>query len=142
MRRILYVCFFLAVAVLVSGCSQQSTPAATPTPTPSPVLTTLIPASAATTQGPASQKHVDLSALQSGSDIIVRYTGGTDAADLTALVISVQSFTLQTRNEREENPVIGQRYIFPQMGTPDPDLVTVTGIFRDGIEQVLLQAKV
>jgi len=28
------------------------------------------------------------------------------------------------------------------MGTPDPDIVTVTGIFRDGTEEQLLQTKV
>jgi hypothetical protein len=146
MRRILYVCILLVVAVLVSGCSQQSQPAVTPAPTPAqtpgPVLTTLVPAFTATTLSPASQKHVDISALQSGSDIIVRYAGGVDAMDLTSLVINIQSYNGQALNEREENPVVGQQYVFPQMGTPDLDVVTVTGIFRDGSEQVLLQTKV
>lgn len=142
MRLILCACLLITAAVLISGCSQQSPPAVTPVPTLSPERTAVVPVSAATITGPVAPKQIDISAFQSGSDVIVKYTGGADAADLTALVISVQSFTMQNRNEREENPVIGQQYVFPQMGTASPDVVTVTGIFRDGTEQELLQTEV
>ena len=77
-----------------------------------------------------------------GGDIVVRYRGSAEAADLMALVIRVDSFSGQSDTEREENPVIGQQYLFPAMGTPDPDVVTVTGIFRDGTQEQLLQTKV
>ena len=59
-----------------------------------------------------------------------------------ALVIRVDSFSGQSDTEREENPVVGQQCLFPAMDTPDPDVVTVTGIFRDGTQEQLLQTKV
>jgi hypothetical protein len=138
MGQIHFVFLFLVIAIVVSGCSQQSPPVVTPTPS----LTTL-PVATDTTPVPAAKKQIDVSALQSGSDIIVRYNGGVDSADLAALEISIQSYNnLQSQNERENNPVTGQRYVFPNMGTASQNTVTVTGIFRDGTKQTLLQTKV
>ena len=139
MRRILFACLLLVVAVLVSGCSQQPAPVVTPVPTTLPPIATPVPVSTITT---TYQKHIDIAASQDGSDIIVRYDGGADASRLTALEIAVVSYNMQTRNEVEQNPVVGQKYVFPQMGSADPDLVTVTGVFSDGSRQKLVETKV
>ncbi len=140
MRRIFYVLLFLVIAILVSGCTQQPAPVVTPTPTPEPEVTAT-PVSTEPT--PVPQKQIDVSAFQTGSDVVVRYTGGADAADLVALEISVQSYdNLKSQNERENNPVIGQRYVFPNMGTVGQNMVTVTGVFSDGTKQTLVQTKV
>jgi hypothetical protein len=145
MGRILYALLFLViVAVLVSGCSQTPAPAATPVPTPDLTLAT-VPVPEETvpiTSSPPAKKQIDISASQSGSDIVIRYTGGVDAADLVSLDIKINNNVQEVVTERENNPVPGQRYVFPHMGTPDPDLVTVNGIFKDGTSQMLLQTKV
>jgi hypothetical protein len=140
MGRILYISFLLVIAVLLaSGCSQPSAPAATPVQTPVPVLTTppLPPV-----QTSLPEKNVDVSAEQSGNDIIVKYTGGASAADLASINIRIVNANNAVVEETETSPVIGQRYTFPYIGTFDPDLVTVKGTFKDGTEKLLLQKNV
>ena len=138
MRIPVIACIALILLFVCIGCTQQSAP---PTSLPTPEITVVTPQASSAAATPVS-RQIDITAEQSGSDIVVRYRGGADAGDLTALIITVQSFTQQTRTEREDKPNIGQQYIFPQMGTPDPDGVTVIGVFKDGSQQTLLQTKV
>ena len=140
MRRNLCIFLFLTLAlvILVAGCSQQAPPPATPVPTQPTAEVTTEPATVATTP---VEKQISLSVTADGSDIIVKYLGGSDSADLAALKISIENYSLLSRSEREDNPVLNQEYVFPQMATASPDLVTVIGIFKDGTEQTLFMKK-
>jgi hypothetical protein len=93
-------------------------------------------------QAPPAQRQIDVTVDQTGSDIIVKYKGGADAGSLTALSITIDSHGHQSVTERENAPVIGQEFIFTYLGTPEPDGVTVTGIFNDGFEQTILKTQV
>lgn len=131
----------LVTVVFLSGCTQQPAPAATPSPTPTAPVT--IPETTlAATSAPAVLKQIDISATQVGSDVVVRYRGGANAGDISALDITIVNSRGQTTNERETAPVTGQEFIFPKIGTMDPDQVTVVGIFRDGSEQTVLTTQV
>lgn len=132
----------LVLAILVAGCTQQAPPAtpATPAPTVPPVETIPDTTPIQTAVVPVA-KRIDLAVVQDGSDILVKFRGGADAGDLAALKITIEDYSMQPRTEREDNPVINQQYVFPQMGTANPDLVTVVGVFRDGTEQTLFQKK-
>ena len=138
MRYALAACIALCIVLTCSGCAQQHAP---PVSVPTPSLTIITPEVASLAQTPV-QRQIDLVAGQSGSDIVVKYRGGADAPDLVALVITIQSSTLQTKTEEEDKPNVGQQYIFPQMGTPEQDSVNVVGIFKDGSQQTLLQTAV
>jgi len=152
MKRFACVLALLLAAILAAGCSHAPPPAATPAPAIPPTTSPAVPpggqvtgaaaAPAVTATVTAPRRQIDVTAVQDGSDVVVRYRGGADAAGLLALVIKVDSFNGQSVTEREDSPVTGQLYTFPAMGTPDPDIVTVTGIFRDGTEEQLLQTKV
>ena len=142
MRRdlcIFLIFVILGVVVLVAGCNQQAPPAATPVPTLPPVETA--EETPAPTVSVPVEKSIDFNVKEDGSDLIVRYLGGPDSADLIALKISIENYSLLSRSEREDNPVINQEYVFPQMATANPDLVTIVGVFRDGTEQILFKKK-
>ena len=140
MRYIVPAICFLLIASSFAGCTQPSTPAGTPALTPVPATTSVAASQATAT--PAAPRQIDVTATQSGSDIIVKYRGGAGAGDLAALSIWIGTRGSYTTTEREDNPVIGQEFIFAHKGTADPDPVKVTGIFRDGSEQLLLTTSV
>ena len=157
MKQTACLVFFVLLALLLAGCSQPAATAATPAPTPSPTsspmpslnastvnVTSATPAArpTATATAVAVQKQIDVTATQDGSDIVVRYRGGVNATDLMALVIKIDSFNGQSVTEREDNPVVGQEFPFSAVGMADSDLVTITGIFRDGTGQVVFQKKI
>ena len=129
------------IAILLSGCTQPAAPAATPAPTPTTLVTTV-----ETTLPPTSaalvQKQIDISATQVGSDVVVRYRGGVNSSDISALDITIVNSRGVSTNERETSPVTGQEFIFPKIGTAELDKVTVIGIFRDGSEQTILTTQV
>jgi hypothetical protein len=129
------------VAVFLAGCTQPSAPVATPSPTPTTIATTVETLPPAT-QAPAVQKQIDISATQVGSDVVVRYRGGVNAGDVSALDITIVNSRGVSTNERETSPVTGQEFIFPKIGTAELDKVTVIGIFRDGSEQTILTTQV
>jgi len=153
MRQIALIAVLLLLlpGILLAGCSQPAAPAATPAPTPSPSLS---PAPSLTMETTASasptptgtvvarQKQIEVTAVQDGSDVVVRYRGGSSGKDLTALVIKIDSYDGRSITEREENPVVGQEFAFPARGMAGSDTITVTGIFRDGSNQVLLKKNV
>jgi hypothetical protein len=141
MRWIFPALCMLVLAVLLSGCTQPSAPGATPSPTFTPTIS--IPESPPPSmQAPPAQRQIDVAVDQSGSDIIVKFKGGADAGSLTALSIMIESHGHQSVTERENAPVIGQEFIFTYLATPEPDGVTVTGIFDDGSEQTILKTQV
>ncbi len=139
MRSIVPVTIFFIITALLAGCTQP-TPVITPAPTQTPDTTSGSDSLATIT--PTAQRQIDVTATQSGSDIIVKYRGGPDAGELAALDIWIGGRGSDFTTEREDNPVIGQEFIFPHKGTPEPDPVRVTGIFRDGNEQLLLTTSV
>ena len=104
MRWLLPVLSMVIVAILLSGCTQPAAPAATPAPTPTPtaLITTPETTPDPATSAPAVQKQIDISATQVGSDVVVRYRGGADAADVSALDITIVNSNGQATNELEQ----------------------------------------
>jgi hypothetical protein len=140
MRYPLVICLLIAAAVLAAGCTLPGLqpPAATPAPEPAPAITTPVTLPPAVTTTVAPRKEIDINAKKDGSDLIVRYNGGKDAGQLVALDIRIDNYDGKVTKERETNPTPGQKFVFPYLGTANPDVVNVIGIFSDGTEQTVL----
>jgi hypothetical protein len=103
------------------------------TPTTVPVITSAVV---------AGQMQINVTAYQSGNDVIVTYNGGASAANLTALKITIYNNNGQVVRRTMDAPVPGAVYTFPYMGTPDPDNVDVIGVFTGDVEQTVLLTNV
>ena len=135
MRWIL-VTGFLVLAVLVAGCAQNTAVPVTPTITQSVDLITQTATPTAVIADGAMQ--INVTAKQSGHNVIVTYTGGASAASLTALKITIYDQNGQVVTRTMENPQPGDVYTFPYEGVPDPANVDVIGIFTGGVQQTVL----
>lgn len=83
-------------------------------------------------------KVVAATAAQSGNDIIVTYQGGQDAATVTQLnVILVDDNVIRTITA----PLVGNASKYGG-GTTGRDHVTVSAVFNDGSQQVILDTYV
>jgi hypothetical protein len=141
MRRFLWPHLLLLFAVLLAGCLQTAAPpapAAPPADAP-PAIVTLPPA--ATTAAPV-HKQLNITAEERKTEVIVRYNGGPDAADLVSLNIRINNQNSQNVQRTITDPVIGAEYIFTYRGVADASVVNVVGTFRDGTEQTVLMAYV
>jgi len=139
MRGILVI-GLLVLAILITGCTQHVTSPVTPTVTQSVEIIT--PTAAQTTVVADGMMQINVTAKQSGHDVIVTYSGGASAANLTALKITIYNQNGQRVSRTMENPTPGDIYTFPYMGTPDPDNVDVIGVFTGDIEQTVLLTNV
>ncbi len=135
MRWIL-VTGLLVLVVLMAGCTQHSSSPATPTITQS--VDVIAPTVSPTAIITDRMMQINVTATQSGHDVIVTYNGGASAANLTALKISIYNQNGQVVRRTMDNPTPGDVYTFPYMGTPDPDNVDVIGVFTGDIEQTVL----
>ncbi len=138
MRRLILAALIF-LALIVCGCSQPVTPVTTPTPmwTPLPVITTQLAVLPKVSLTPY-QMQINVTAWQKGTDVIVQYNGGTDAAYLTALKIRIDNFNGQSFTRTIDNPVVGDTYAFSYVGTANADRVNVVGIFKGGTVQTVL----
>lgn len=140
MRRI-FLLGLVVLLIFLAGCTQTPTSPATPTgsvvvlttPTTVPVITSAVV---------AGQMQINVTAYQSGNDVIVTYNGGASAANLTALKITIYNNNGQVVRRTMDAPVPGAVYTFPYMGTPDPDNVDVIGVFTGDVEQTVLLTNV
>jgi hypothetical protein len=140
MRRI-FLLGFVVILIFLTGCTQTPTSPATPAgsvvvltaPTTVPVTTSAVV---------AGQMQLNVTASQSGQDVIVTYNGGPSAAYLTALNITIYNQNGQVVTRTMESPTSGDVYTFPYAGTPDPDNVDVVGVFTGGVEQTVLMTTV
>ncbi|WP_292371167.1 hypothetical protein [Methanoregula sp. UBA64] len=135
MRWIL-VTGFLVLAILVAGCTQNSAVPVTPTITQSVDLIT--PTATPTAVIADGMMQINVTAKQSGHNVIVTYNGGASAASLTALKITIYDQNGQIVTRTMENPQPGDVYTFPYEGVPDPSNVDVIGIFTGGVQQTVL----
>jgi len=139
MRRILCCSLVLLFAILVCGCTQPAAQppvvTVTPTATPVPTQVTLPPATAATA---TVQKHLNFTVSTTDHELIIRYNGGPDAADVTALKVRVDNHNSQDIELTIAYPVIGKEYPFAYKGIPDPNVVNIVGVFTGGYEQTVL----
>jgi hypothetical protein len=139
MRWIL-VTGLLVLAVLLAGCTQHASSPATPTITQS--VTVITPTAAPSTVIADGAMQINVTAKQSGHNVIVTYTGGASAASLTALKITIYDQNGQVVTRTMENPQPGDVYTFPYEGVPDPANVDVVGIFTGGVQQTVLLTNV
>lgn len=135
MRWIL-VTGLLVLAVIIAGCTQHAPSPATPTITQS--VTVITPTPALTAIIADGMMQINVTAKQSGHDVIVTYNGGASAANLTALKITIYDQNGQVVTRTMENPQPGDVYTFPYEGVPDPSNVDVVGIFTGGVQQTVL----
>jgi hypothetical protein len=133
---------FLILAVIISGCTQMTTPPAATTPFPTPLITTPATLPPVTSAIPVAPMQINITAKQSGSDVIVQYNGGADAAYLTALNIRIDNSNGQIVKQTFVAPAIPSTYTFPYIGTADADVVNVVGVFNGGSEQTVLLTSV
>ena len=136
MRRLILAALIF-LALIVCGCSQPATPVATPTPTLTPVVTTQLAVLPKVSPTPY-QMQISVTAWQKGTDVIVQYNGGADAAYLTALKIRIDNFNGQSFTRTIDNPVVGDTYTFSYVGTANADRVNVVGVFQGGTVQTVL----
>jgi len=132
----------LLITIIISGCTQTTTPPVVTTTLPTPVLTTLVTLPPVTPVIPVAQMQINVTAWQSKSDVIVQYNGGSNAADLTGFKIQIDNHNGQNVKQTINAPAIGSIYTFPYIGTPDADTVNVVGVFNGGSEQTVLFAYV
>lgn len=136
MRWIL-VCMLLVPALLVAGCTQSFTSAKPAITQSVEVITPATPFP--TTPGVvAGQMQINMTAEQSGNDVIVQYNGGPDAASLVSLNITIYNDNGQVVTRTMDNPQPGDVYTFPYIGIPDPNNVDVVGTFTGGVQQTVL----
>ncbi|MEN6443957.1 MAG: hypothetical protein WC391_08030 [Methanoregula sp.] len=136
MKRILLCCIVI-LAALLAGCTQ---PATTTTAPPAFVQTQSVAITPTTAISPVPTFHmqINVTAVQTNSDVIVQYNGGQDAAYLTGLKIRIDNYNGQTIERTMTYPKIGDVYTFSYIGTPDADRVNVIGTFTGGSEQTVL----
>ena len=136
MRWIL-VSMLLVPALLVAGCTQSFTSAKPAITQSVEVITPATPLP--TTPGVvAGQMQINMTAEQSGNDVIVQYNGGPDAASLVSLNITIYNDNGQVVTRTMDNPQPGDVYTFPYIGIPDPNNVDVVGTFTGGVQQTVL----
>jgi len=140
--RWIFLLGLVALLILITGCTQTSSSPATPVPTGVVALTT--PTALPATSSPiiAGQMQINVTASQSGNDVVVGYNGGASAAYLTALNITIYNNNGQVVRRTMESPKPGDVYTFPYLGTPDPDNVDVIGVFTGDVEQTVLMINV
>jgi hypothetical protein len=84
----------------------------------------------------AKTKVVALTATQQGNTIFITYQGGQDASELSRI-----EYGIGTTNHQWISPKIGGSVTLSG-GTAGKDHVIASGIFKDGVQQVLLDTYV
>lgn len=136
MRRV-FLLGLVVLLIFLAGCTQIPKSPATPTYSVV-VLTTPTTLPVTTSAVVAGQMQINVTASQSGHDVIVTYNGGPSAAYLTALNITIYNQNGQVVTRTMESPTPGDVYTFPYTGTPDTNNVDVIGVFTGGVEQTVL----
>jgi PBP1b-binding outer membrane lipoprotein LpoB len=139
MRWILVTGLLVLFSLLITGCTQQTSPV---TPAITQSVEVVTPTATQTTVVADGMMQINVTATQSGHDVIVTYNGGASAVNLTALKITIYNQNGQVVRRTMDNPTPGDVYTFPYMGTPDPDNVDVIGVFTGDIEQTVLLTNV
>ncbi|HNX17803.1 MAG TPA: hypothetical protein PKM50_05700 [Methanoregula sp.] len=142
--------FLLALiipALLIAGCTQSNSSPVTPAITQSVDVITVptTPSAYVLTTVPViadGQMQINVTTWQRNHDVLVQYNGGADAAELTALDITINNYNGQKVSRVMESPQPGDVYTFTYMGTPDPDNIDVIGVFTGGVEQTVLLTNV
>ncbi|NMB79991.1 MAG: hypothetical protein GYA23_12960 [Methanomicrobiales archaeon] len=132
--RWIHACLaIIVIAILSAGCTQpapQPAPAPTfmPEPTPVPVVTTGVPV----------QKQINVTAVETATEVIVTYNGGADAADLVALKIRINNQDGTTIQRTILQPEPGAQWVFTYRGNANARLANIVGVFTGGVEQTVL----
>jgi hypothetical protein len=138
MRWILPVGCLLVLTVIISGCIQS------PAPTPvTPVLTAGVVATLPeTTVTPHPVMVVNITAVQTGTSVIIRVNGGNDAAALSAMNIRISNFDGTTVLRTIQPVETARPYTIEYYRNANADKVNIIGTFSDGYQQTLLMTSV
>ncbi|WAC04725.1 MAG: hypothetical protein OS112_09735 [Methanoregula sp.] len=132
MRWLTFFIVLLTTVLLLScGCT-QSPPAP---PTPAPAADSTAPAATAVEAGP---KQINFTVWKAEHDVVMRYDGGRDAAELSMLKVQIDNRDGKIVKTPIYSPEIGKEYLFPYVGIVNPNTINIIGVFKDGTEQTVL----
>ncbi len=127
---VLLTLLLIGVCVLVSGCMQP--PAATVAPAPASPTSPPAP-----TTVDSAAKQINFTVWKAEHDVVMRYDGGRDAAELSMLKVQIDNRDGKIVKTPIYNPEIGKQYEFPYVGIVNPNTINVVGVFNDGTEQTV-----
>jgi hypothetical protein len=132
MRWFTFLFILLITALMVScGCTQSA-----PAPlTPAPTAAAPVPAATMAEAGP---KQINFTVWKAEHDVVMRYDGGRDAANLSMLRVQIDNRDGRIVKRTIYSPVIGKECFFPYVGVVNPNSINIIGVFNDGTEQTVL----
>lgn len=128
----------LAFIVILSFFSECVTPSQQLLPFP----TTQGPSSLPMTTPPAVPRAVAASARQLSVNVFIIWQGGQDNPMVKTYSITITNSDGVIKKEDNLLPNVGKFTLLSNIGTPGPDHVVVSAMFRDGSSQIVLDTYV
>jgi hypothetical protein len=87
---------------------------------------------------PHPVESVNVTAIQTRTQVNITYNGGPDAADLQSIAILISNYDNTQVPRTIMNPVVGATYSFTYRGVANAKWVNIVGTFQDGYQQTVL----
>jgi hypothetical protein len=139
MRWILFMGIVLALLVFSGGCIRQAgQPSAPVTPAGTGGSSVIIIPDTTVTVTPPQPRDINITAIETKTEVIIQYNGGNGASELTALNIRITNQDGQNIQRTIQSPVIGNAYVFTYHGNANAVVVNIVGTWKDGSQETVL----